>query len=40
MMIVYFSCGMGDPKNMRTRPALSSWAASSIDLGTRRTAPW
>ena len=40
VMIVYFSWGRVILKNMRTRPAPSSWAASYIDLGIWRTAPW
>ena len=40
VMIVYFSWGRVILKKVRTRPAPSSWAASYIDLGIWRTAPW
>ena len=39
-MIVYLSCGSVIEKNCRTRPAPSICAASYIEVGICRTAPW
>ena len=40
VMIVFFSCGRVIEKNCRMRPAPSIWAASYIEVGIWRTAPW
>ena len=40
VMIVYFSCGSVMLKKVRVRPAPSRAAASHIDAGIWRTAPW
>jgi hypothetical protein len=40
VMIVYLSCGSVILKNCRTRPAPSICAASYIEVGICRTAPW